>query len=460
MAKTERRIDILNGSLTKNIIVFTIPLILSALLQQVYHAADMVVLGQFSTVGDGIAAVGATGSLTNLLVNLFLGLAVGVNVVASRYYGKKDAKGMENITHTAVSVSIIGGVVIGVLGLLFAHPALKLMGTPDDVIDLSAVYMRIIFAGLPAQMLYNFGAAILRSVGETKKPMYILMISGLINVALNVFFVVVCGMNVDGVAYATIISQAFSAVMVMVYLIKIDDTCRFYFKKLRIRKREFFDTVRYGVPAGVQSSLFSVANIIIQAQINAHGTDTMNGNAASNNIESFLYSTMFQFSVAALTFTSQSVGAKRPDMIKRITRTCCTIVLALGVIGGAIFIFFGKPLCSIYLPDEPMGVELGSTRLVIIGLTYYILGVSDSLVGSIRGMGASFSSMAMSVGGICLSRIIWTYTVYPASGNSIIVLWLCYPMSWIITLVAQYLLYRHVRKKTENKLAQPSTVPA
>ena len=452
MPKTERRIDIFSGSLTKNIIAFTIPLILSALLQHLYHSADMIVLGQFSTVGDGIAAVGATSSLTALLVNFFLGLAVGVNVVASRYYGRKDGAGMVRITHTAISVSMIGGVVIGALGILFARPLLELTGTPEEVIDLSVLYMRIIFGGLPAQMVYNFGAAILRSTGETKKPMFILMFSGLINVALNVVFVVVFHMSVDGVAYATIISQVFSALMVVVALARTRDEWHFSLKKLCIRKRELFDTVKYGVPAGMQTSLFSLANIVIQAQINSHGTDAMNGNAASGNIEAFLYTSMFQFSIAALTFTSQSIGARRPDMIKRINRTCSLLVLGVGIIGGIIYLTCGKFLLGLYLPDEPAGAELGFVRLTIIATTYYVLGIQDTIVGTIRGMGYSFASMSISVVGICASRIVWIYTVYQLFDQSLFVLWICFPVSWIITLIAQFFLYLGVRKKTVEKL--------
>lgn len=452
MAKTEHRIDMLNGPLVKNIIIFTIPLILSALLQHLYHAADMVILGQFSSITNGVAAVGATGSISNLAINVFLGLAVGVNVVASRNFGKQDMKGMKNIVHTAVTVSVIGGTVLGILSIIFARPILVLMDTPEDIIDLSVLYMRIYFAGLPAQMLYNFGAAILRSIGETKKPLYILTFSGLINVAFNLFFVIVCHMDVDGVAYATVISQVFSAVMILVYLSKLDESYRLHAKSLCIRKKEFFATVRYGLPAGVQTALFSLSNVIIQTQVNAHGTDAVNGNTASGNIESFLYTTMFQFSVAALTFSSQNIGAKRPEMIRKINRTCSLLVLAVGIFGGAIYLIFGRALCGFYLPHSPIGVELGYLRLSLIAYTYFTIGLLDAVVGVIRSMGYSFTSMMISIAGICGVRIGWVYTVYEAFDKDIFVLWICYPVSWIVSLAAQYVLYWYARKKTEKKL--------
>jgi len=446
MAKTDRKIDMINGPLIKNVIVFTVPLILSSLLQLLYNAADMIVLGQFSSVKDGIAAVGATSSINSLIINLFLGLAVGVNVVASRYYGKKDEQGMAAVTHTAISVSAIGGVVLGLAGIIFAPSLLRLTDTPEEVIGLSTLYMRIYFAGLPAQMVYNFGAAILRSTGETKKPLYIVMIAGLINVVLNIFFVTVFDMSVDGVALATIISQFFSATMVALCLMRSNDTCKLHVQKLRIHKKELLQMVRYGLPSGIQTSIFSLSNVIIQAQINMHGTSVMNGNATSSNIEGFLYTTMFQISVAALTFTSQNIGAKRFDRINKVTRTCLGLVLSVGIAGGIIYLIFGKFLCGIYLPNDPQGVMYGYMRLQIIASTYFIIGLQDTVIGSLRGMGASLSSMIISILGICGTRVIWTYTVYPAFNNSIRVLWIAYPISWLLTLLAQFILYTVIHK--------------
>jgi len=451
MASQRKQIDAINGPLLKNLFAFTLPLMFTGLLQILYNTADKIVLSQFSTVKDSLAAVGATTAITTLTVNLFMGLSVGVNVVSAKYYGKGDPEGLSKTTHTAISVSLIGGIALGIFGILASRTLLEFVNVDESIIDMSVSYMAITFAGLPAQMLYNFGSALLRSVGETKKPMYFLLFSGALNVVLNMLFVIVLDMNVEGVALATIISQIVSAALVLICLSKLEGASRFVIKKLAIHKKELLKIIRYGLPAGIQTSLFSFSNVILQSEINSYGTAATAGNTAANDLENFVYVVLQQFSVAALTFTSQNLGAKNYTRVKKIVNTCICIVFTLGLGLGALSILFKDPLLAIYLNDDAEAIRYGGIRFIIIQLTDYFLIMQDIYVGTLRAMGYSISSMIISVSVICGSRILWLYSIY-ALMPTITVLYIAYPVSWILACLAQFILYKYATKKKFGQL--------
>lgn len=451
MATRTRSVDMVNGPLIKGIFIFTLPLIATALLQLLYNTADMIILGNFSPKAGSVAAVGATGAITNLVLNLFLGLSIGVNVVSGRYFGQGNKEGLSAVTHTAVTVSFIGGVVLGVFGIFASRPLLNMVNVDGSIIDQSVTYMRIIFAGLPAQMVYNFGSALLRSVGETKRPMYFLMVSGAVNVLLNLFFVVVCRMAVEGVALATVISQCLSAVLVLFCLSRMEGGSRLSIKRLGIRKKELSQMVKFGLPAGIQQSMFTFSHVILQSEINSYGADATAGDTAANNLENFVYIALFQFSVAALTFVSQNMGAKNYPRVKQTVRACILLVGGLGILLGGISVIFREPLLRIYLPNDPAGVEYGMIRFVIISLTDYFLIMQDICVGALRAMGYSLSAMLVSVFVIFGSRLFWLYVIYPIA-PSITLLYFAYPLSWILAFAAQFFLYRYAVKRKLNAL--------
>ncbi len=454
MAAKSRKVDMINGPLIKNLFIFTMPLVFSALLQIFYNAADMIVIGNFSVKTGSVAAIGATGSISTLIVGLFIGLSTGVNVVSAKYFGQKNRKGLSFVTHTAIAISLLGGVVLGAVGVIFARPLLNIVNVDPNIMDQAVLYMQIIFAGLPAQLVYNFGAALLRSIGETKRPMYYLMVSGLVNVLLNLLFVIVCKMDVEGVAIATVASHLLSATLVMLCLSHVEGDSRFVLKKLGIKKRELFSIVRYGLPAGIQQSLFTFSHVILQAEINSYGEGATAGNSAANNLENFVYMALAQFSVAALTFVSQNLGAGNYARVKKVVRTCLVLVGSLGFGLGLITVLFRDPLLRIYLPNDPVGLEYGKIRFVIVALTDYVLIMHDILVGALRAMGYSVTCMIISVVVICGSRILWLYTFY-AMAPSITMLYIAYPLSWILAFLAQWVAYRIVSKKKLSPLGGP-----
>jgi putative MATE family efflux protein len=454
MGAKNRSIDMINGPLIKNLFIFTMPLVLSALLQIFYNAADMIVIGNFSVKTGSVAAIGATGSITNLIIGLFIGLSTGVNVVSAKYFGQKNNKGLSYVTHTSIAISLVGGVVLGIIGVVFARPLLAMINVDAAIMDQAVLYMQIIFAGLPAQLVYNFGSALLRSIGETKRPMYYLMVSGVVNVILNVFFVIACKMDVEGVAIATVVSQILSAALVMICLSRVEGDSRFVLKKLGIKKRELFSIVRYGLPAGIQQSLFTFSHVILQSEINSYGEGATAGNAAANNLENFVYMALAQFSVAALTFVSQNLGAGNYPRVKKVVRTCLTIVGTLGFGLGALSVLFRTPLLKIYLPNDPVGLEYGRIRFTMVALTDYFLIMHDIYVGALRAMGYSVTCMIISVAVICGARILWLYTFY-AMAPSITMLYVAYPLSWILAFLAVWVAYMIVAKKKLNPLGGP-----
>lgn len=441
--KRTYEMDMCNGPLMKKILVFALPLMLSGILQLLFNAADIIVVGQFAG-NTAMAAVGSTGSLINLIVNLFIGLSIGTNVLVARYYGAGDRHNTSQAVHTSILVAAIGGVIMIFLGVLLAQPLLILTGTPDDVIDQAVLYMRIYFVGMPAFMVYNFGAAILRAIGDTKRPLYFLLISGVINVIFNLIFVLVFNMGVAGVATATVISQFISAVMIVLCLLHTRGACHLRLSLLRIHPDKLIAMLRIGLPAGLQGVIFNISNVLIQSSVNSFGSTVMAGNTAASNIEGFVYTAMNSIYQTSLSFTSQNMGAQKYKRVDQIMVRCVGTVAAVGILLGTGAYLLGSFLLGIYTSD-PEVVSYGLIRMGTIATTYFLCGIMDTLVGSLRGMGYSIMPMLVSLTGACLLRIIWILTIFQAQ-HTLFSLYISYPVSWGITAVAHFICYLIVRR--------------
>lgn len=436
--KGSYEIDMTTGPLLGKICKFAIPLALSSILQLLFNAADIIVVGNFAG-STALAAVGSTGALINLIVNVFIGLSVGTNVLVARYYGSGQRKDLEETVHTSITVSLVGGVILIVIGIILAEPLLLLMGTPADVIDQATLYMRIFFVGMPVNMLYNFGAAVLRSVGDTKRPLYYLVIAGIVNVILNLFFVIVCHLDVAGVAIATVISQAISAALVLICLVRSDGPYSVNLKKLRIKKDKLIGMARIGLPAGFQGAIFSISNVLIQSSINSFGSTVMAGSTAAANIEGFVYVAMNAFHQAALSFTSQNIGAGKFERVNKILASCVFLVSVVGIVLGVGAYLLGTPLLGIYSSD-PQVISYGLERMFLVCMPYFLCGIMDVMVGSLRGMGYSVVPMIVSIIGACGLRVLWIYTIF-AANRTLFVLFLSYPVTWTITAACHLLCY-------------------
>lgn len=435
----EKNNDLTSGPLTIKIIKFIIPLMLTGILQLLYNAADSIVVGHYDG-SSALAAVSSVGALINLLVNAFMGLSVGAAVVVAQDYGAKDYEGVSKTVHTSYLISIIGGIVVGAIGLIFSRQFLIWMGSPEDVLPLSTEYLMIYFAGTPANMAYNFGASILRSVGDTKRPLYFLTISGLVNVVLNLVLVIVFHMGVAGVAYATIISQILSAVMVIVYMMKSKDCVRFVPKKMRIHGDKLKKMLYIGLPAGFQGTVFSLSNVVIQSAVNSFGSLVMAGNGAASSLEGFTYTAMNSVYQASLTFVGQNVGAKKYDRINKVQGVCLVLVTIIGLVFGVTTYCLGEPLLSIYLPNDPEAIPYGIIRMSYIALPYFLCGMMEVMVGGQRGMGMSFIPMINALLGSCVLRIVWISTVF-AADPTLFTLYISYPISWAVTTLAHAVFY-------------------
>ncbi len=445
------QIEMTKGSLLKPMILFCIPIILSGILQLLFNAADIIVVGKFA--GDGaLAAVGATSSLINLLVNWFIGLTGGAGVVMSQCVGAQDEEGASKTLHTSITIGILGGIFLTFVGLFLSRQLLEMMGTPFDVIDGSTLYMKIYFCGMPALMIYNFGATILRACGDTKRPLYFLTFAGILNVIFNLFFVIVLHMNVDGVAYATIISQYVSAFLVMMSLINSRGFLQFRFSDIKISKEHLKRILKIGIPAGLQGVIFSISNVIIQSSINSFGKIVIAANTAGSSIEAFLYVTLNSIYQTSLTFTGQNVGAKKYSRIDKIMVKSMAVVGVLGVCLSAMLYFLGPYLISIYTND-PEVVRVGMIRLLYCGTLYFLIGFMETPVGVLRGMGYSVMPMIVSLIGACLSRIIWVFTIFQIY-RTLEVLYISYPISWALTALVHILCYLKVRKKLPKEDTQ------
>ena len=445
-------IDMCNGPLFGKILLFTIPLMLSGILQLLFNAADMIVVGRW--VGpDALAAVGSTGPLINLIVNVFIGLSVGANVLVARYYGGGQEKELSDMVHTAVLTSVICGAILIFVGFFVTPYALKLMSVPEDVFDQSVLYLRIYFAAMPAMMLYNFGAAILRAVGDTRRPLVFLSIAGVTNVLMNLLFVIVFSMGVAGVALATAISQVISAVLVVRCLMRSEGPYKLSLNKLRITPHKFFMMARIGLPAGLQGAVFSISNVLIQSSVNSFGTDAMAGNSAAGNLEGFVYTAMNTLHQTAVSFVGQNYGAKKYKRIGTIALQCLAIVTVVGLVFGNALYLAGNVLLKLYA-KEAVVIEYGMRRLLIICCPYFLCGVMDTLVGCLRGMGRSIMPMFVSLAGACLFRVVWIYTIFEQN-RSLETLYISYPISWIITslvhLTCFLVIYRKTRKQNPTE---------
>ena len=427
-------------------LLFTIPLMCSSILQLLFNAADIVVVGRFA--GDNsLAAVGSNAALINLMTNVFLGLSVGGNVLAARDYGAGNDTELSKTVHTAMLLGILSGLILTVAGVIFAPQMLKLMQTPKNILPLAALYLRIYFLGMTAMMVYNFGSALLRSVGDTKRPLYYLLTAGVINVILNMIFVIVLKMDVAGVGLATVISQCISAFLVVRCMMREQGGIRLIPAKLHIYKDKLMQIIRVGLPAGFQGAVFSLSNVVIQSSVNIFGEIVVAGNSAAMNLEGFVYVSMNAFHQAAISFTSQNVGAGKKDRIGKILLTAEGCVIVTGIVFGWLMYGFGRPLLHIYSSSTEV-IEAGMVRLAIILLPYALCGMMDVVVGVLRGMGYSVGPMIMSLVGACGLRLVWIATVFQLPQfHKISTVYLSYPITWTITLLAQLLLYFYARKK-------------
>lgn len=441
-------IDMTSGPLFSKIVLFSLPLMLSGMLQLLFNAADVIVVGRFAGESS-LAAVGSTGSVTMLLINLFIGFSVGTNVLTAQAIGSKDKNMASETVHTSVLFSVICGVCLAVLGFVLARPILTMMDTPADVIDKATLYMQIYFLGMPVSMLYNFGYAVMRALGDTRRPMYYLIFAGIVNVVLNIIFVTQFNMDVAGVAVATVISQAISATLIIRCLCKLDNECRLNLRKLHINARVMARMMKIGLPAGIQSTMFSISNVIIQSSINYFGKTVMAGNAAAANIEGFVYVAMNAFHQTAISFTSQNYGANRFDRIKKVFIQCVSTVSVIGIVLSTLVLIFAENLLPLY-STEPGVIEYGMIRLRYVCTTYFTCGIMDTIVGSIRGLGSSIVPMIFSVVWACLYRSIWALTVFEQH-KTLDVLYISYPISWIMTIVCQLIyfvwLYKRVKRR-------------
>ena len=450
-ARISYRMDMTEGPLTTKIIKFTIPVMLTGILQLLFNTADVIVVGRF-TGKTALAAVGSTGSLINLLVSLFMGLSIGTNVLVARYQGAKDDKAVSETVHTSIALGIVGGLILLIIGVVATRPLLEMMATPEDVIDQSTLYMRILFFGMPLNLILNFGAAILRAIGDTKRPLYYLTIAGVINLFLNIFLVTVFSLGVAGVAIATVISEGVSCGLILLCLKHETGAIRLYFNRIKINPSKCVDIMKIGLPAGLQGCIFSISNVLIQSSVNSFGSTVMAGNTAASNIEGFVYVSMNSLHQTCISFTSQNFGAGKFKRIKMVLINCLVIVAITGLVLGNSAYFFGKFLLSAY-NNEAEVISYGLIRLSIISTMYFLCGLMDVMVGAMRGIGYSILPMIVSLVGACGLRIVWIYTVF-AKFRTLDILFISYPVTWTITFLSHLVCYYIVTRKYKDKFRE------
>ena len=457
MTKTRQKRDLTSGPLFVPMIQFVIPIILTGMLQIVYNMADNIVVGQYSGDELALAAVGSTSSLSNLIVNLLMGIAGGSGVVIAQSYGAKNYDKLSKAVHTSIYFSVIGGIIFCLFGLIISKPALLLMKTKPELLSRALLYMRIICIGIPATSVYNFGAAVLRSIGDSKTPLIILSSTGVINVLLNLFFVIVCKMSVDGVAFATIIAQYISAITVIYLLIiRRNESYALSLKKLSIDKPTLLQILRLGLPAGFQGTLFSISNIILTGGINTLPTTDISGKTIAINIEGLVYTGMNSYLHASTTFTGQNFGARKPERIKKSIFYAVLQVFIIGFVGGQILNLFGEPLANLYVdPNDPNKEAVIAAALELMAFMlscYFLCGIMDTLSGALRGLGYSMIPMFVSIGAICVLRAIWVFCVFPLEPfHSLIGIYTIYPISWSLGLItnaiALFILYKPIKQR-------------
>lgn len=448
---SKKVVNMLEGPLLGPIFLFAMPLFITSVLQLAFNAVDIIVVGKF-TGHHALAAVGATGPVINLLVTMFMGISIGASVIMGQNVGARDFKNAQDTLHTAIGISILGGIIVLFAGYFTAMPLLKLMQTPPEVIELAGEYLKIYYIGMPGFMVYNFGAALLRAIGDSKRPMYFLTISGVFNVICNLIFVIVFKMGVAGVAIATSISQYIAAALIVASLLKADGYMKLFIDKIRISKDKALGMMRIGLPAGFQGALFSISNILIQSGINSFGSVVMAGNTAAGNLEGFVYMGMNSIYQTSLSFTSQNMGAKQYDRVKKIFWTCVGVVIGVGLFLGVGAWLFGDKLLRLYT-SEPEVIKYGVERLGVVSATYFLCGIMDTMVGGLRGMGYSITPMVVSLTAVCIFRMIWIATIFQ-SIHTPVILYLSYPVSWIFAAIGHYINYLYAMKKLKKLQAE------
>lgn len=446
--KNKFEIDMCNGSIMDKLISFSLPLMVSGILQLAFNAVDIIVVGRFSG-SQALAAVGSTTALINVFANLFIGISLGANVLAARFYAAGKDREMSETVHTSITLALISGIMMAVIGVLLAKWALEIMGTPDDVIGQSALYMRIYFMGMPFFMLYNYGAAILRAIGDTKRPLIFLIISGIANAALNMILVILFHMGVAGVAIGTIISQLISCVLVLICLYRSEGSYQLRFSKLKINGAYMEQIFQVGVPAGIQSTVINLSNALLQSSVNSFGSIAMAGYTAANNMLGFLYMSVNSITQACMSFTSQNYGVGKLKRMDKVLRDCAILSILIAAVLGGLAYSFGPQILTVYTSD-PKVINCGMEILAYTSITYFLCGIMDLFPGALRGMGYSAVPMVLSVIGTVGTRIVWVFGIFP-NHRSLSILFVSYPVSWIITIVLQVVCFYFVRKRVNQK---------
>ena len=449
MKNNKYEIDMCNGTLMDKLISFSLPLMLSGILQLLFNAVDIIVVGRF-TGSQALAAVGSTTALINIFTNLFIGISLGANVLAARFYASGKEKEMSETVHTSITLALISGLVMALAGVLLARFALNLMGTPNDVIDQSVLYMRIYFLGMPFFMLYNYGAAILRAVGDTKRPLFFLVISGMTNAVLNLVLVIVFHMGVAGVAIGTIVSQLISSILVLRCLYTSNTSYRLSFSKLGIKTQYLKQIFQVGIPAGIQSTVINLSNALLQSSVNSFGSVAMAGYTAANNIFGFLYMSVNAVTQSCMSFTSQNYGVKKLKRMDRVLLDCMILSVGVTLTLGCGAYFFGPELLKIYTSDADV-IRCGVEVLAFTTVPYFCCGIMDLLPGALRGMGYSGVPMILSIIGTVGTRIVWIFGLFPAH-RSLSFLFISYPVSWILTILMQAVCFCFVRKHVHQSV--------
>ena len=449
MKNNKYEIDMCNGTLMDKLISFSLPLMLSGILQLLFNAVDIIVVGRF-TGRQALAAVGSTTALINIFTNLFIGISLGANVLAARFYASGKEKEMSETVHTSITLALISGLVMALAGVLLARFALNLMGTPNDVIDQSVLYMRIYFLGMPFFMLYNYGAAILRAVGDTKRPLFFLVISGMTNAVLNLVLVIVFHMGVAGVAIGTIVSQLISSILVLRCLYTSNTSYRLYFSKLGIKTQYLKQIFQVGIPAGIQSTVINLSNALLQSPVNSFGSVAMAGYTAANNIFGFLYMSVNAVTQSCMSFTSKNYGVKKLKRMDRVLLDCMILSVGVTLTLGCGAYFFGSELLKIYTSDADV-IRCGVEVLAFTTVPYFCCGIMDLLPGALRGMGYSGVPMILSIIGTVGTRIVWIFGLFPAH-RSLSFLFISYPVSWILTILMQAVCFCFVRKHVHQSV--------
>lgn len=449
MKSNKYEIDMCSGSIMDKLISFSLPLMLSGILQLMFNAVDLVVVGRFSG-SQALAAVGSTTALISMFINLFIGISLGTNVLAARYYAAGSFREMSETVHTSIAFALISGIVMIFVGFFFSRFALQLMGTPADVIDQSVRYMQIYFMGMPFFMLYNYGAAVLRAVGDTKHPLFFLIIAGAANAVLNMILVIVFDLSVAGVAIATVISQIISCVLVLRCLCQSESSYQLRFSRLMLKPYYLLRIFQVGIPAGLQSTIINFSNVLLQSSVNYFGATAMAGYTAANNLLSFLYTSVNSVSQACMSFTSQNYGAGKYKRMDKVLLDCIILTTGLGLLLGCSFYVFGPQILSIYTND-PEVIQCGMEILSYTTITYFLCALMDLFPGAMRGMGHSAIPMVLSVIGTVGTRIVWIFGIFP-SHRSLDILFISYPVSWIFSVLLQVFCFFLIRKKVYKKM--------